>query len=128
MQPTLIYSAAVSKLLNQNREQQPVHGIAHITGGGLAENIERILPSGVAIEIDTNAWETPAVFPWLQELGKVDVDEMFRVFNMGIGLTLIVAADAADDAMRVLNESGHHSMVIGNVSSIDGDSKVVVNR
>ena len=128
MQPTLIYSAAVGKVLNENREQRSVHGIAHITGGGLAENIERILPPGISIEIDAGSWETPAVFGWLQELGKVEVEEMFRVFNMGIGLTLIVSSDAADAVMQTLGHSGHDAVVIGQVSSTDGNSKVVVNR
>ena len=67
-----------------------VHGIAHITGGGLHENLERLLPEGVQVVIDRGSWPIPPVFTWLQRLGEVDQDEMDRVFNMGIGLVLIV--------------------------------------
>jgi len=127
MQPTLIYSAAIRKILNHYRVKQVVHGIAHITGGGLAENIERILPAGIKVEIDATAWDAPPVFQWLQDLGKVDRDEMFRVFNMGIGMTLIVSSYYADSVVRMLNESGHQAMVIGNVTDSGSDRQVIVN-
>jgi len=117
MQPTLIYAKAIRKVLNHYRVKQVVHGIAHITGGGLAENMERILPPGISVEIDMKTWKVPPVFQWLQKLGNVDHDEMFRVFNMGIGLTLIVSSYYADSVVRMLNESGHESMVIGKVGS-----------
>lgn len=119
MKPTLLYAAAVRKVLTHYRVKQVVHGIAHITGGGLAENMERILPPGISVDIDSNAWDVPKVFPWLQELGKVERDEMFRVFNMGIGLTLIVSPYYADSVVRMLGDSGHEAMVIGSVKAHD---------
>lgn len=115
MQPTLLYAAALRKVLNHYRVKQVVHGIAHITGGGLAENMERILPPGISIDIDSKSWEVPKVFGWLEDLGKVDRDEMFRVFNMGIGMTLIVSPYYAESVVRMLSESGHEAMVIGTV-------------
>jgi phosphoribosylformylglycinamidine cyclo-ligase len=117
MEPTLIYTAAVRKVLNHYRVKQVVHGIAHITGGGLAENMERILPPGISIDIDANAWTAAPVFDWLQKLGNVDRDEMFRVFNMGIGMTLIVSPYYADSVVRMLEQSGHEAMVIGSVKA-----------
>ncbi len=117
MEPTLLYTSAVRKVLNHYRVKQVVHGIAHITGGGLAENMERILPPGISIDIDANAWTAAPVFDWLQKLGNVDRDEMFRVFNMGIGMTLIVSPYYADSVVRMLEQSGHEAMVIGGVKA-----------
>ena len=117
MQPTLLYAAALRKVLTHYRVKQVVHGIAHITGGGLAENMERILPPGVSVDIDSKAWDVPKVFDWLQDLGKVDRDEMLRVFNMGIGMTLIVSSYYAESVVRMLNDSGHEAMVIGSVKA-----------
>jgi phosphoribosylformylglycinamidine cyclo-ligase len=116
MEPTLIYTAAVRRVLNHYRVKNVVHGIAHITGGGLAENMERILPPGTSIQIDGTAWDRPAVFPWLQQLGNVAIEEMFRVFNMGIGMTLIVSPYYADSVLRMLQEDGHTAAVIGKVT------------
>ena len=119
MQPTLLYAAAIRKVLTHYRVKQVVHGIAHITGGGLAENMERILPPGISVEIDSRTWEAPKVFDWLQNLGQVERDEMFRVFNMGIGMTLIVSPYYADSVVRMLEESGHEAMVIGKVTACE---------
>ena len=126
MQPTLIYAKALRSVLNHYRVKQVVHGIAHITGGGLAENMERILPPGISVEIDMKAWEVPPVFQWLQKLGSVDQDEMFRVFNMGIGMTLIVSSYYADSVVRMLNDSGHEAMVIGKVNQHADSGREVV--
>lgn len=114
--PTLIYCEAVRRVLRNYRVKHVVHGIAHITGGGLAENIERILPDGVRIRIDCQTWEPQPVFRWLQALGKVEREEMHRVFNMGIGLAMIVRPFFADSICRLLQESGHAARVIGAVS------------
>ena len=101
-----------------------VHGIAHVTGGGLEENIARILPSEMSVKIDRSAWEIPEVFQWLQQLGEVDEAEMFRVFNMGIGMTLIVSSYYADSICRTIEHTGFSCRVIGSVT--EGDGKVVV--
>ena len=88
------------------RSRSVVHGIAHITGGGLHENLERILPEGMRAVIDRGSWTVPPVFPWLQRLGEVDADEMDRVFNMGIGLVLVVSPHYADSIRHQLADCG----------------------
>lgn len=124
--PTLIYTNAVRRVLNHYKVKQVVHGIAHITGGGLAENIERILPANVDIQIDANRWQRPAVFPWLQRLGQVPVDEMYRVFNMGIGMALIVSPFYADSICKILSEMQVKHQIIGQAQS--GQGHVHVNN
>ncbi len=126
LEPTLIYTKAVSNVLNHYKVKNVVHGIAHITGGGLAENIERILPANVQIEIDASRWERPPIFDWLQKLGNVDIDEMFRVFNMGIGLALIVSPYYADSIRRMIEQHGFRTRLIGNATA--GDKSVVVKN
>lgn len=123
--PTTLYPAAVRRILTHYKVKNVVDGIAHITGGGLAENIERILPAGTRVEIDAQAWNRPPVFAVLQELGKVERDEMFRVFNMGIGLALLVRPYYAESIRRMLEQSGLASWLIGKVSRTGGDTKRV---
>lgn len=113
--PTKIYCQAIRQVLHHYRVKRVVHGIAHITGGGLAENIERILPQGVAIRIDCRTWERQPVFHWLQQQGSVATDEMYRVFNMGIGMVLIVRPYFSDSILRLLEEAGESPRIIGEV-------------
>ncbi|MDG1875583.1 MAG: phosphoribosylformylglycinamidine cyclo-ligase [Mariniblastus sp.] len=117
IEPTLIYTKVIRQVLTHYKVKNVVHGIAHITGGGLEENIERITPEGMEIDIDANSWERPPVFDWLQKLGKVETEEMYRVFNMGLGLALIVSPYYADSICRMLEQHGHRSWVIGSVKS-----------
>lgn len=91
LEPTRIYVRPVLDVLNSAARKQPVHGMAHITGGGLVDNIERILPENCRAVIDTSSWDKPAVISWFESLGSVERAEMFRTFNMGIGFVLIVA-------------------------------------
>jgi phosphoribosylformylglycinamidine cyclo-ligase len=119
LEPTLIYARAVRRVLTHYRRKSVVHGIAHITGGGLLENLERILPKGARAVIDRNCWALPPVFAWLQRLGKIDDDEMDRVFNMGIGLVLVVSSYFANHIRQMLSEEGHTCWSIGEVR--DGD-------
>ena len=122
LEPTRIYTRPIRKVLNHYTVKQVVHGIAHITGGGLFENLERILPPRVAVEIVRNSWPAPPVFAWLQGLGEVDDEEMFRVFNMGVGLVLVVSPYYAESIQQQLSESGLVSWVIGRV--VEGDRAV----
>jgi phosphoribosylformylglycinamidine cyclo-ligase len=92
--PTRIYADIVATLM-QSEHAASITGVAHITGGGLQENIDRILPPGCKAVIDRSAWTVPQEFAWLQRIGSVDVEEMFRVFNMGVGLVLAVRREAA---------------------------------
>jgi phosphoribosylformylglycinamidine cyclo-ligase len=90
-----------------------VHGVAHITGGGLEENLQRIIPSGLQADIATGSWPVPAVFNWLQQLGNIDDAEMARVFNMGLGLVLVVSSYYAESMQRILSENGLDNWRIG---------------
>jgi phosphoribosylformylglycinamidine cyclo-ligase len=114
--PTRIYTSAVKTVRRNYRVKQIVHGIAHITGGGLIDNPPRILPEGCGIELRRGSWTIPPVFPWLQRLGLVADEEMFRVFNMGIGLVMIVAEYYAESITRHLNQKARvPSWIIGEV-------------
>jgi phosphoribosylformylglycinamidine cyclo-ligase len=98
-----------------------VKGMAHITGGGITDNLPRILPSGTAARIDLDTWERPALFRWLAEAGQVPDADLYRTFNMGIGLILAVAAREADPLLARLHEAGEHgARVIGAVTGGDG--------
>jgi len=113
LEPTRIYVRAVRQVLNNYRVKHVVHGIAHITGGGLHENVERILPEGVQVVIGRGTWPIPPIFTWLQRLGEVDQDEMDRVFNMGVGLVLIVRPHFAESIRQQLKRAGLESWSIG---------------
>jgi phosphoribosylformylglycinamidine cyclo-ligase len=113
--PTQIYVRPVRQVLAHYRVKNVVHGIAHITGGGLHENLERILPDGIRVVIDRGSWSMPPVFPWLQRLGEVEQAEMDQVFNMGIGLVLVVAPFYAESVRHQLSRTGVKNWLIGRV-------------
>jgi len=118
--PTRIYVRSVLALL----AQVPVHGIAHITGGGPSGNIPRVLPDGLEAAIDARRWRRQPVFDWLQRAGNVSTDEMYRTFNCGLGMTVCVPASAAERALAILNEQGEEATVIGAVRR--GNNGVVI--
>ncbi len=123
LEPTRIYVRAVKTVYRHYRVKRIVHGIAHITGGGLIENPPLILPEGCALALKRGSWDVPAVFPWLQKLGGIPDGEMFRVFNMGIGLILVVADYHAEAITRYLcREVKVPSWIIGEV--VDGERTV----
>jgi phosphoribosylformylglycinamidine cyclo-ligase len=109
--PTRIYVKPLLSLIVQH----PLDGLAHITGGGISENIIRIIPAGLGLEIDLSAWQLPAVFEWLQTRGGIDQQEMLRTFNCGIGMVLLVAEDSADDICLALAAAGEPACRIGRV-------------
>ncbi|SEQ82517.1 phosphoribosylformylglycinamidine cyclo-ligase [Nitrosomonas sp. Nm51] len=122
MAPTRIYVKPLLALM----KQLPVKGLAHITGGGLIENLPRILPAHAAVKLRTNTWDLPVLFKWLQKQGQVSDDEMFRVFNCGIGMVVIVGADQADTAMQSLQEAGETVYLIGEIKQRMSDQPAVV--
>jgi phosphoribosylformylglycinamidine cyclo-ligase len=122
LRPTMIYARPLRNILAHYKVKGVVHGIAHITGGGLHENLARILPPGVDITIDRGSWPVPPVFNWLQQLGDVDDAEMYSVFNMGIGLVLVVSPYYAESIQQQLAQSGLASWLIGR--AVDGNQKV----
>jgi len=111
MAPTRIYVKPLLELI----AQVPVHGLSHITGGGLVENIPRVVPEGLEVVLERKSWRREAVFDWLQRQGQVADEEMYRVFNCGIGMTVQLAASDAARAIAVLRERGVEALVIGEV-------------
>lgn len=111
--PTKIYAAIVRTLMSDSNLQSAVTGMAHITGGGLDENVSRVLPDGCRAEIDRSAWEIPPVFQWLERLGEIDRHEMDRAFNMGIGYVVITKRHATDRVLSAL--SAHEARQIGEI-------------
>lgn len=103
-----------------------VNAMAHITGGGLLENIPRVLPDGLGVDLDATGWELPPVFGWLKRTGNVDAAEMARTFNCGVGMVVIVPADKADAAIALLAEKGEKASRIGTVVPRAGDHRVVI--
>ncbi|HIM28628.1 MAG TPA: phosphoribosylformylglycinamidine cyclo-ligase [Planctomycetes bacterium] len=115
LEPTRIYAQPIRKILAHYPVKNVVHGIAHITGGGLCENIARIMPTSTRAKLKLGSWSIPNIFPWLQRLGNVKDDEMFRVFNMGIGMAVIVSAYYADSVQRLLADAGVENWKIGEI-------------
>ncbi len=109
--PSVIYAPAIRRLL----EQVDVHAVAHITGGGLPGNLNRVLGSRSDAVVDPTSWEWPRLFVELQRIGDVSVDEMRKVFNLGIGMVAVVPPDAAHTAIDTLRTAGHFARVIGEV-------------
>lgn len=101
-------------------EKGEIHGLAHITGGGLLDNIPRVLPTGLDARLDTASWEVPSVFRTLQEQGGIGEMEMFRVFNMGVGMVAVVNAERADALVGELNAAGEQAWVAGSIRSGTG--------
>ena len=121
MQPTRIYVKPLLALVKANL----VHAMAHITGGGLLENIPRVLPEGAKAVIDTASWTRPAVFDWLQQQGNITTREMHRTFNCGVGMVICVAADQVDAAQALLRQHGEEPVVIGRIETRqDGEEAV----
>src|SRR5450631_3766561 len=119
MTPTRIYVKPLLKLMGE----LSLHGLSHITGGGLVDNIPRVLPEGLEVVLERSAWRRDAVFEWLQRQGKIADAEMYRVFNCGIGMTVHVSANDAQRAIGILCEAGLEALVIG---EIRGGSRGVV--
>jgi len=113
--PTRIYVKNTLKLLDQHR----IDGIAHITGGGITENIIRVLADDCGIEVNLDSWQQPAVFNWLQEQGNISRDEMLRTFNCGIGLVMLVPAADADALCTSASALGEEAVIIGTVCAVD---------
>ncbi len=120
MAPTRIYVKPLLRLL----AELPVHGLSHITGGGLVENIPRVLPDGLEVVLQRDSWRREAVFEWLQREGRVADAEMYRVFNCGIGMTVHLQRRDADRAIAMLREMGQEALVIGEVRA--GNRGVVI--
>ena len=118
--PTRIYAKALQHVFSQHT----IHGVAHITGGGLTENIPRVLPQDTVAIIDRRSWKMPAVFSWLQTAGSISDAEMLKTFNCGIGMALVVKANDAPAVINTIKESDEQAFVIGHIESASGDASV----
>ena len=119
--PTRIYVKSLLSLFGQVK----VHALAHITGGGLTENLPRVLPENTRAVIDTDAWQAGTIFDWLQHNGNVETMEMYRTFNCGIGMVVCVAAADARTALDHLNSLGEDARIIGHIEQSEGKPGVV---
>ncbi len=117
MAPTRLYVKPVLSLM----EKVAVKGMAHITGGGITENVPRVLPGNLVADIDSKAWQMPKLFDWLRKQGNVEAREMFRTFNCGIGMVVVVAAQDEDAAIKHLHAAGEKALRIGIVRARKGD-------
>lgn len=113
--PTRIYVKPLLELM----QEQPVHALAHITGGGLTENLPRVMPENSMARIDAASWQRPAVFNWLQEQGGVSDDEMLRTFNCGIGMVIVVPEAAVEPTRTLMSHHGIDSWEIGQIEQCD---------
>ena len=113
LEPTRIYVKSLLKLF----EQVKVHALAHITGGGLTENLPRVLPQNTCATIDLKSWKQPVVFDWLQQQGNIKRDDMLVTFNCGVGMVLCVAVDDVKQTLSILNQAGEQAWIIGAIKS-----------
>ena len=120
LRPTKIYVKPVLAAM----DVADVHGVSHITGGGFYENIPRCIPDGLCAKIDKSSLRTPPIFSMLQRMGSIPEHDMFNTYNMGVGMTMIVAKDDADKALAALKENGQDAYVIGEV--VSGEEKVAL--
>ncbi|MFY0677210.1 MAG: phosphoribosylformylglycinamidine cyclo-ligase [Neptuniibacter sp.] len=121
MAPTRIYVKSLLKLIKESQ----VNALSHITGGGLLENIPRVLPESAKAVIDTQSWQMPAVFNWLQQQGNVEATEMYRTFNCGVGMVIAVPADKQEEALKLLSEAGEDAWVIGEIAAASAGEEQV---
>jgi phosphoribosylformylglycinamidine cyclo-ligase len=119
--PTRIYV----KSLLQLHEKVDINALSHITGGGLLENIPRVLPEGVKAVINASSWQRPAIFDWLQEQGNVEASEMYRTFNNGIGMVVVVKPELVDSALQILTDAGEEASVIGHIAAAQAGEELV---
>ncbi len=121
LEPTRIYVKSLLSLMNE----VPIHALAHITGGGITENLPRVLTNGISAQINLNAWEFPAIFKWLQTQGNVAQTDMLTTFNCGVGMIVVVPVEHENSALRYLERSGEIAFSIGEIVESVGKPKVI---
>lgn len=120
--PTKIYVKSILNLITQ----LDIHAIAHITGGGFWENIPRVLPDNTQAIINENSWQWPAIFNWLQQAGNVSRHEMYRTFNCGVGLIVVLPKSLAEQAITLLHTYGENAWLLGEIVTSDSAERVVI--
>ena len=121
--PTTIYVKLVKALLGKSQ----LHGVAHITGGGITGNLPRILPEQCGVVIDRKSWEPASIFAVIQQAGKIDLEEMFQVFNMGVGLIVVASSDETSKILETIQEQGMAGWVMGEIGS-SSDAKLTYSK
>jgi phosphoribosylformylglycinamidine cyclo-ligase len=121
LEPTKIYVKSLLSLL----DQVPVHALAHITGGGITENLPRVLPEGISAQINLSSWEFPSIFKWLQQQGKVSLADMLTTFNCGVGMIVVVPSEYENAAFRYLERAGETAFPIGKLVEAEGKPSVI---
>ena len=121
IEPTRIYVKSVLSLANT----LPVHAISHITGGGLLENIPRVLPDHLSAKLNSNSWSQPEIFKWLQKEGNIDSNEMYRVLNCGVGMVVIISKESSSQAIEHLSACGENAWLIGEVVHSKGEQVII---
>lgn len=121
IEPTKIYVKSVLSLLKNHS----VHAISHITGGGLLENIPRVLPNHLAATLNKESWKMPKIFQWLQQQGNIETNEMHRVFNCGVGMVIVLPASQSEKAIEHLNQMGEHAWLIGEITKAEGEQVII---
>jgi len=125
IEPTKIYVKSTLSLL----KEVEVHALSHITGGGFWENIPRVLPDSAQAIINGDSWQWPEIFNWLQEKGNITTHEMYRTFNCGVGMILVVPAGQVEKSIEILNENGENAWHIGEIAAMQaGAEQVVINK
>ena len=121
IEPTRIYVKSILSLANT----LPVHAISHITGGGLLENIPRVLPDHLSAKLNSNSWSQPEIFRWLQKEGNIDTHEMYRVLNCGVGMVVIISKESSSQAIEHLSACGENAWLIGEVVHSKGEQVII---
>ena len=126
MAPTRLYVKPLLAAIEKH--SAAIKGLVHVTGGGLLENIPRIVPAGLAAHLQKGEWQLPPLFQWLQEQGNVDTQEMYRVFNCGLGMVIVVAADEAETIKAQLSEAGETVYHLGEIVEQGDGAQVVIKE
>ena len=121
IEPTKIYVKSILSLANT----LPIHAISHITGGGLLENIPRVLPAHLSAKLNSNSWRQPEIFEWLQKEGNIDSHEMYRVLNCGVGMVVIISRESSSQAIEHLSTCGENAWLIGEVVHSKGEQVII---
>ncbi|MGI5309337.1 phosphoribosylformylglycinamidine cyclo-ligase [Rheinheimera sp. WS51] len=122
LEPTRIYVKNILQLI----KQLPVHALCHITGGGFWENIPRVLPENTKAVIEGNSWQWPAIFNWLQQQGNISDHEMYRTFNCGVGMIVVVPAEQLNTALESLTAAGETAWHLGEIQAAAADDELVI--
>lgn len=121
LEPTILYPTLISSLLKKHE----IKSMSHITGGGLTENLPRSIPEKLCIELSVNSWDIPPVFKWLQSEGNIHNDDMYKIFNCGIGMVLFVDSSQEEDIRKSITEFNFKNYKIGTVSKTSGSKEVI---